>query len=301
MFRCLFIPAVLSAAVASGLEVRPLSTVCRPVTGEARTWDTRYFRIHSEVEVSPPDLARLAAVADATARAVEKHPIPWFDPPRGARARLEIRSDSASYELAGATPGTAGMYLRDRRAVVLDAGHLFPAADDRDRLRPLPDEEILIHEVVHLCMHGSQGHLPQWFAEGLCEYFAAAHRGAGVFRFDDMDRGIRDHLRRRFGPDSESIPALPLTSIIGLDSREWLDFMLELPADERYRGYVSSLLLAHYHLHATARRQEIAQAFKQRPPTLPPGFAGLAKSASTIEDQLTKYWTGKGVKIRFTR
>jgi hypothetical protein len=241
-------------APASALEIRPLPAVCRPVAGEALTWDTRNFRIVSEVGIPDRELLKLAVVADATARAVEHHPIAWFDPPRGERPRLFIQRDAASCEAAGAAPGTAGMYLWRRKAVIVDGARLFPVAAAGNRLKPLPDEEILIHEIVHLCMHGSHDRLPQWFAEGVCEYFAAAHQGGGVFRFDSMDRDIRQHLRRRFGKASEAIPAMPVASIADHDADGWLAFMRRQAVEERYSGYVTALLLVHYHLHAGERR-----------------------------------------------
>ena len=284
---------------ANGLEIRPLPTRCKAVEGEVRTWDTRYFRIISEIELSEADLGRLSVVADSTARAVDAHSISWFDPPRGRRPALRIFRDAESYEKAGGTPGSAGSYLWQEAAVALDAHHLFPPSKPQSRLRSMPDEETVVHEIVHLCMHGSQGKLAQWFSEGLCEYYAAAHSGGGLFDFRDMDRQIRRHLQRRFGQDADLIPALPLEQIIGLDGRAWLRLMFRIPAETRYHGYVSALLLTHYHLHGFERRKEVMRCFSEPPLSNPESFDALEVGVSDLEQSLARYWRSRGARISF--
>jgi hypothetical protein len=286
----------------SALEVlRPTPLRCEPVKGETRTWDTRHFRIVSEVDLPEFDLHRLAVVADSTARAVEAHPIAWFDPPRHHRPELRIFRDAESYENGGGAPGSAGSYVWREAAVALDAGHLFPPVDPQSRLRPMPDEATVVHEIVHLCMHGSQGRLSQWFSEGICEYYAAAHLGGGRFDFRDMDRQIRRHVRRRFGDEVELIPALPLDQIVGLDHRAWLRLMFRIPAEIRYHGYMSALLLTHYHLHGTERRKALEECFSTRPVENPQSFDRLGDTTSDLEKSLAAYWRSRGLGISFEK
>lgn len=283
----------------SGFEVRPLPARCEAVEGEVRTWDTRHFRIISEIELSDADLGRLSIVADSAARAVDGHPIPWFDPPRGRRPELRIFRDAESYEKGGGTPGSAGSYLWREAVVAIDAKHLFPPENPQSRLRPMPDEATVVHEIVHLCMHGSQGKLTQWFSEGLCEYYAAAHRGGGRFDFRDMDREIRRHVRNRFGDEVEVIRALPLSQIVGLDNRAWLRLMFRIPAETRYHGYISALLLTHYQLHGSERRKEIERCFKADPLQEPESFDSLSERATEVEESLANYWRSRGLRISF--
>lgn len=291
--------AAACLTTASGLEVRPLPARCEPVKDQTRTWDTRHFRIISEIELSEPDLRRLALVADSTARAVDAHPIAWFDPPRHHRPELRIFRDAGSYEKGGGTPGSAGSYVWPEAAVALDAGHLFPPADPASRLRPMPDEATVVHEIVHLCMHGSQGRLAQWFSEGVCEYYAAAHLGGGRFDFRDMDRQIRRHVRNRFGDEVEVIPALPLARIVGLDHRAWLRLMFRIPAEIRYHGYISALLLTHYHLHGPERRKALEECFSATPVRNPQSFDALGDTTDELEKSLAAYWRTRGLRIAF--
>lgn len=270
-----------------------------PVEGRERTWDSRNFRLVSEIELPPADLKRLATVADATARAVASHPIGFFDDPGDSRPELRICADAERYRSAGGLAGTAGWYLWKKRAVVLDAEHLFPERAGSS-IRAMPDEAIVVHEIVHLCMHRSQGRMPQWLSEGICEYFAAAHEGGGRFRLDDMDRRIREHLKSRFGERPEGIPLLPFSSITGHDHREWTDFLLRLPAERRYEGYSSALLLAHYHLHAPARRDFLKIAFGSRPPKVGTELDLDEPSSREIQTAITRFWKPKGLTLHFT-
>lgn len=299
MTLCRAAIALTTLTAAAALEIRPAPPKCDPVPGEARNWDTRRFRMISEIDLSEPDRRRLAVVADSTANAVEVYPVDWYAPPENHRPELRIYRGAASYEKAGATAGSAGWYLWKDGALALNAEHLFPPNRGSSRLRPLPDEAIVVHEVVHLCMHRSQGRLPQWFSEGLCEYFAAAHQGGGKFDFRSMDRSIREHLQSRFGKAAEVIPALAIGSIADLDHREWTRFMLRLPAEERYHGYVTGLLLAHYYLHAGPRREAIVKCFETHPPVAPKSFARLKAEGDEIQKALTRYWTSRGLALEF--
>lgn len=301
MPRLLLAAAVLALPVAGAFEVRPLPATCRPVVGENLTWDTRSFRIISEVPIPEPHLKRLASVADSTVQAVRTHPVDWFDPPRGTRPELRIFRDARSYEQAGGTPGTAGWYLWRQAAVGLNAEHLFPETPPGSRLGALPDEAMLVHEIVHLCMHGSLGRLPQWFSEGVCEYYAAGHLGAGRFDFRSMDRRIREHLKRRFGAATEAIPALKVSEVSDLDHRAWLRFMLSLEPERRYEGYVTALLLTHYHLHGSSRRRGIAEWFTDPGPKAPENFGSLADQGAELERAFLDYWRPKGLTLSFKK
>lgn len=270
-----------------------------PVAGAERCWDARHFRITSEIEISAADLRRVATVADQTARAVAAHPIPWFDPPWEKRPELRICGDSDRYLAAGGLEGTAGWYLPRQRAVLLDATHLFPAPAG-SRTGALPDEAMVVHEIVHLCMHRSQGRMPQWLAEGICEYFAAAHQGGGRFEFAEMEKQIRGHLLARFGERPQGIPILPFASLLGLDHRAWTAALLRLPADRRYEGYSSALLLAHYHLHGPSRREVLREAFASRPPTLPDSLQPTGEAIDEMTAMILQFWAARGLRLQLT-
>src|SRR5690606_33723219 len=119
---------------------------------------------------------------------------------------------------------------------------------------PQMNDDLIVHEIVHLCMHRTNSKLPQWLQEGLAEYFACAHRGEGRFDFRDMDVAIRDHLRVRFNPRDPKIVVARIGAISGLNWREWIDHLNAMPIDERYGAYATALLMTHYHLHGGRER-----------------------------------------------
>jgi len=259
-------------------------------------WHTGRFRIESQMRVPDRDLQRLAAVADTTARAIEAHALPFFAPPENARPRLLIFASDRAYTEAGATPGTAGMYSPRREAVFLNGAHLYASAPG-SRLRASADEDLVVHEIAHLCMHRTQPGMPQWLSEGVCEYFACAHVGAGVFRFGNMDREIREHLRRRFNPRDPRVDLVPVAEIAQLDARGWVRYVTDLLPQERYQAYATALLLAHYHLHGGDERREQLRKLllrRPRPREKPPA---LVEDAAATEASLVRYWKGRGLTL----
>ncbi|BCX49932.1 hypothetical protein HAHE_38400 [Haloferula helveola] len=286
------------AVSAAPPSIRPQPPVCEPVPGSERTWNTRVFRIESEIQVAPDRLQRLAQVADTTAQAVRDHPLPFYAPPENDRPVLRIYGTVESYAAAGAMAETAGCYLWKRREVALNAVHLFQKIPG-SRLGPLTDEDLVVHEIVHLCMHGSQGRMPQWFSEGACEYFAAAHRGAGRFQFTDIEREIRLLLKKRLAPDGGATELLAIREVAGLGSRDWSTKMLRLQPEDRYRGYATGLLLFHYHLHGE-RFDDLKIALKRQPPAPPESFEELPNEAPQLERGLVEFWKGHGLGVRFT-
>lgn len=269
-------------------------------SGEGRrVWHSRRFEITSTAAIPERPLQRMAAVVDAAVEAVASHPLPIFKPPQDDRLRIVILHDDASYAAEGGLAGSAGMYLGRKQCVVIHGQHLF-SRPVNSRLQAGTDEDLLVHEVTHLCMHGNGGRLPQWLNEGICEYFAAAHQGAGRFIFKDMDRAIRDHLRRRTGSTDSEITATPVADVGGLDSREWSELLAQLSPEDRLRPYSTALLLAHYHLHGgDARRSKVDQGLNRTSPRSPDPFETLGQQDDVIQQQLSTYWRSKGLRVSF--
>ena len=264
-----------------------------------KVWHTRYFRIDSDVDLRPNDLLRLAQVADTTATAVKAHPLPLFAPPEGKRPRIAIHARSSSYQKEGGAPGTAGMYISRQGLVLIQGEYLVRAPDAaRSRLAPKNDEDLVVHELVHLCMHRTNAGLPQWLVEGLAEYFACAHSGAGRFSFGNMDQVVREHLRTRLSPDDPGIPLVPVADLLRLDGRGWFRYLNDLPVDERYRAYATALLLAHQQLHGgkeriAALRTALASPRSNRHPAL----LIAPESAIATQTSLIRYWKPKGLTL----
>jgi hypothetical protein len=296
---------LLSLASAESLprEIIPEKAVLVPQESEEgrKVWHTRYFRIDSDVELRANDLLRLAQVADTTADAVKAHPLPLFAPPEGQRPRIAIHSTAAAYKEEGGVFGTAGMYVA-REALVLIQGEYLVRSPDaaRSRLAPTNNEDLLVHELVHLCMHRNNPRVQQWVAEGLAEYFASAHTGAGRFSFGNMDQVIREHLRTRLSPDDPGIPLVPLADLASLDGRGWLLYLDQLPLEERYRAYAAALLLAHQQLHGGKTRLEALRGALAPPrdPRRPPMLM-TPDAAAANQEALARYWRPKGLTLEF--
>ena len=275
--------------------------VAQPGEDGRKVWHTRFFRIDSDLELRPNDLLRLAQVADTTATAVKAHPLPLFAPPQGSRPRIAIHARTSAYQEAGGAPGTAGMYVSRQALVLIQGDYLVRSPDAaRSRLAPRNDEDLVVHELVHLCMHRTNAKLPQWLIEGLAEYFASAHAGAGRFSFGNMDQVIREHLRIRLSPDDPGIPLLPVADLIHLDGRSWLQYLNSLPADERYRAYATSLLLAHQQLHGGKERIEALRLALSAPPSNGrPAVLIAPETAAATQSALIRYWKPKGLTLEF--
>lgn len=293
----------LAAADPLPREIVPAKAVlvAQPDEDGRKVWHTRYFRIDSDLALRPNDLLRLAQVADTTATAVKAHPLPLFAPPEGRRARIAIHARAAAYKAEGGVHGTAGMYVARQGLVLIQGDYLVRPPDAaRSRLAPKNDEDLVVHELVHLCMHRTNAGLPQWLIEGLAEYFASAHTGAGRFSFGNMDQVIREHLRTRLSPDDPGIPLVPVADLVRLDGGGWLRYLNSLPADERYRAYATALLLAHQQLHGGKERTEglrkaLAGPRSNRRPLVPIAPEAAAATQAT----LIRYWKPKGLTLEF--
>lgn len=264
-----------------------------------KVWHSRRFEFISTASIPERPLQRLAAVADTTVQAVASHPLPLFQPPKAERLKIIILHDDASYVAEGGQLGSAGMYLGPKQCVIIHAQHLFGSRPG-SRLQPMADENLVVHEVTHLCMHWASPRLPQWLNEGICEYFASAHQGAGRFSFKDIHQSIRDHLQRRFPTDYPAIPLVGIDEVTDLNSRQWARYLGDLLPEERLQPYGTALLLAHYHLHGGAqRRNQIAEALERTSPREPSPFTTLKADAPTIQRQLSTYWKTRGISLVF--
>lgn len=286
------------AQQASGSSIPAGSLVLQSDENGRRTWHSKRFVIESTADIPTAELTRLTKVADGTVQAIASNPLPLFRPPDGERLRIVILHDDSSYAAEGGRIGSAGMYLWRKRCVILHAQHLF-ARQRPTRLKPRANAALIVHEISHLCMHGIPPQIPQWLKEGLCEYFAAAHDGAGRFRFGDPDRSIREHLRGRFDPGEPVIQVAPISDIANLDSRQWSGYLDRLSIEQHLFPYATALLLTHYYLHGgSERRNLVVEALELNPRDRTRPFGEILEKSSKIQDQLQVYWRPKGLQFK---
>ncbi len=278
-------------------EVRTL-----PAGRHPHMFQTRRFVIASDAPLNRADVERFSQVVDTVPLALARLPLPLLAPPDAAPALIEVLAD-APYEEAAGSDGSSGFYdSRTARLLVRRSLLLQPPQARASRLAPAPDQDLLVHELTHLCMHRHLGRTPQWFAEGACEYLACLHQADGRFSFRDVDAAIRIHLRQRYRADDPTVELTPPRALAGLSAPDWLKLVSRLPPEHRYRPYATSLLLFHYHLHGgEPRRAELrarlAAALEARRPRL----RWLDPAAlPALQQALARYWQPRGLHLRFT-
>ncbi|MES2924162.1 MAG: hypothetical protein V4819_21605 [Verrucomicrobiota bacterium] len=303
LLTLLLFPVLLPADVPAQ-EIPPVKVILEtPATENGRNaWMTPRFRIDADTSIGVETVRKLAILGESTAAVLSAYPLPLSAPPEKSKLRISLYADALAYENAGAAKGSAGYYSGkgDPRVMIRADYFLSAVVVERSRLTPDMDEDLAVHELVHLCMHRKFTGLPQWFAEGIAEYFSCAHRGGGRFSFSRMDDAVRDHLRVKLSPRNPAIRLLPVASISALDDKEWLELMKSLPAEERFLAYGTALLLTHYHLHGGPERLDrvrvmLEKADRQRKPE---PFLGQ-DGGPVIEAALIRFWQTKGLTLRF--
>jgi hypothetical protein len=287
----LTIAALLSPAPARQADLLPRPAKFEELPSEqlGTRYRTHRFEILSDAPLKRDQAARFSQVVDTVPLAIARLPLPLLSPPEGDPPRIEIITRESDYEKAGATPGSAGYY--DGRG---------PRRTD-SRLGPASDQDLLVHELGHLCMHRYLGRTPQWFAEGACEYLSSLHHADGRFSFRSPDAKIRAHIRRRTNPNDPMTLVTAIKHLAGLSGPGWSTFSSRLAAKHVYRNYATALLLFHYHLHGGLERREdtrkrLESSLIQRRPSIrwiDP------KEIPEIEKSLIRYWKPRGLQLRF--
>lgn len=266
---------------------------------------TRHFRIETETTINRPDLERFAKVLESVPQVVEGFPLPLWAPPRKERTEVVICRDAQSYSRAGGQAGTAGFYNGYKQHALIRADYfLRPPSVQPTRLRPRPNQDILVHEMVHMTMQGFLMRTPPWFYEGVAEYFAVCHQGNGWYLFRDLQTQIRDHFRKSYSTDEGGRFVMPpVSDILDLDPQEWMKWVANLGPDS-YRPYGMALLLTHYYFHGGEVRKEKLAAHlseikhvrrRDRLPEFP------IQDPEEIQKRLANFWGPKGVNLVFRK
>lgn len=304
--RCaLFFLLLMAVTVAEAQlkMVAPRQVVLQNVglAGDRETWHSEHFQILVHGAVKPDEVKKIAVIAETTHWLLRQQSLPLAAPASKDRALVEILADSVSYVRAGGIPESAGCYLTRPPRLLLDGSHYFASAFRAGRRLPAAhNEDLVVHELVHLCMHGHMGIVPQWVTEGVAEYFSCMHSHGGNFVFTQMEFQIRDHIRVRAAAKLPQVPVTAVEKVAVLDSRRWLDFLRDLPAEDRQQPYATALLLVHYYIHGGKdRRQEFAQLLQdslQQQRRRPIIFAIDAAKTSAA---LRPFWKEKGLPLRW--
>ena len=281
--------------------------VARDQRTDAQIVSTRHFRMVSETRIVHAQFARFAKVMESVPELIRTHPMPLWAPRRQGRIDILLCKDGESFGRAGGNSGAVGWWDGRRNRALIRADYfLAPPRPENSRLQPRPDQDLLVHELVHMSMDGILPRLPPWFSEGVAEYFAVCHQGDGWYLFRDLESLLRDHLRWAVSRNKvgEKYHLVPVGTILGLDHPGWLKTAQTQFEGNAYRPYATALLLAHYHFHggATRRRQvttHLQKLHKLSPRSPTPAFP--TEKAAVIETRLVKYWASRGLQLAFTQ
>jgi hypothetical protein len=317
MFRALTLAALFlltSSAFAEDLKPWPQKFQARPakviaveaLKGVAHAYETANFRLHSDNPIKEPQLTKFATVIESVPQLIRTLPLDLWAPPAEAKPRVVLCRDAQTYHRQGAPVGTTGYYSGRRQCVFIRADvFLNPPPSQPTRLQPKPNEDLLVHELTHLVMHGLLWRTSPWLYEGLAEYMSAAHIGGGAYNFSRIDSAIRDHIRLRHPPNANhQITCASLDYFLPMTGKQWIDANSLAENRAAHSAYAVSLLLTHYHLQSSERRKDIqsylilARAHRDSRRPFPRMQIG---SATEIEKRLAKFWHPKGLPIRFKK
>lgn len=279
------------------------------VTKDRRTGtqivSTRHFRIISEPMLGHAQFARFAKVVESVPELIRGHPMPLWAPRGEGPIDIILCRNEESFVEAGGRAGAVGWWDGRRARALIRADYfLAPPRPENARLQPRPDQDLLVHELVHMSMAGLLERIPPWFSEGVAEYFAVCHQGAGWYLFRDLESLIRDHLRWAVSRNkvADTYHLVPVGKILSLDHPGWIETAQNQFEGNAYRPYATALLLAHYHFHGgVARRVQVATHLKniRELSPLSPIPAFPTEKAAEIESRLVKYWSARGLKLAF--
>ena len=275
--------------------------------GSAAAWRTEHFLLLSDEAIPRDALKRFATTIESVPEVMEALLLPPSGKHAEARPVIRLCRDEQRFTQFGGPASSAGYFQPRKNTVLIRADlFLFPQRNGSTRLKDPPEEDLLVHELSHLAMAGTLSHAPPWLSEGIAEYLSVAHQRGGHYRFNNSPQFIRSHFAKHLPTkDLRDLELPSLRHIIGLSHREWSEEITAADASDRYLPYASSLLFVHYFLEGgNERRAELsaylnalrAQRFRrQSPPDL-----GI-DDPGEIEDRLTKFWTSRGLKVRFSK
>lgn len=276
-----------------------------PDQADARAWETAHFRLLSDDELSPAALQKLAHTVESVPQLLKGLPPGLWNPVRSeSKPTIVLCQDEPSFLKGGGKKGTMGYYHRRRNAVLIRADlFLVKPKKGTPASFAMANEDLLVHELVHLGMPWVLAYGRPWLYEGLAEYLAAAHLSDGQYRFDKIGKSIRAHILTYLPRGDDGAVHLPHPAdVLALTSRQWTKGWGK--GHETLRPYAAALLLVHYQLESPDRRTafeehltalQTHQGFRQAPPELRTDDPGL------IAKRLQAFWNLQGLKIRFTR
>lgn len=270
----------------------------------ATIWTTTHFIIVCEITIPRPRLEEFAQTMESVPRLLKRLPLPLWVPPKTEKSVTRICANETSLVARGAPVGAAGCY-HPRSGEILIRGDLLlkPPQARATRLQPLPNEDLLIHELTHLALHQYGASIPTWLQEGLPEYFAACHVRKGSYDFTQSHRLIKQHIEKFYPYERFPIVAVPTPTRLSKRSpSQWLETIRVSAVEDAYRQYAGSLLLTHYYLEGGAKRRNELKDYLTEALSIahlrkmPP----LLEEPDDVQKRLATFWKSKGLHLKFS-
>ena len=245
-------------------------------TGKLAKYDTRYYIIHSDLDI---DTVREAAARMTAMAETYNERTKGFAGQIRDKLPFYLFGNVLGYHHAGGIPGSAGVFIRDehgQRLMVIASG--------------ARDEQIwqtVQHEGFHqFAFNVITPRLPVWVNEGLAEYF-----GQGIWAGDGYVTGVilpprLARVRRMIG----SKRLLPFVKMLTMSHDEWKGGLSG-------RNYDQAWSMVHFLVHAedgkyrkafgnyindVARRKDAAKAFAAR----------LGRDLDAFQEKYSEWWNG---------
>lgn len=156
-----------------------------------------------------------------------------------------IFTSREDYLAEGATPGSAGVYSRGKKALMLPMSSLgLKMVGSRISIDyGSEDYGTLIHEITHQMMNHWLSRLPTWYTEGSAEYVELAEYSNGRFSFGRHQSRLKEQLQR-YNRDG-LFRLVPIEKLMTIEGAEW---SAALSSNDN-TNYPSALALTFFFYH----------------------------------------------------
>lgn len=290
----------------------PAAPTVRVVEEDAKkrlfVYETEHYEFVSDSLLSANLVREFSRVFEVTWLVNSLLPLDLRPSPEPGRKKFRARifTNKEDYFLAGAIPGSAGVYSRGFAALMLPLASLgVRMVGSRVSIDyQAEDYETLVHEITHQMMNHWLDRLPVWFTEGSAEYVALAEYGNGRISFLRQETRLRNRLSRYTGG---RFPMLPLRALLAMDHATWT---AALGSGGAWQNYASALALTYffYHLDGDGKGTAMIE-FLRAVERLPDGADSgplvekhllRGRDAATLEEEVRRGLRRAGIDVEFT-
>lgn len=227
-------------------------------------YETEHYEFVCDSMLSANVVREFSRLFEATWLANSLLPLDLKPEPEPGREKFLARifTSKADYDKIAETPGTAGIYSRADKAMMMPLDSLgVRIAGNRVTMVPqAKDYSTLVHESTHQLMNHWLHRLPLWLVEGSAQYLELAEYQTGKLSFVRKEQRLKETLRAVAGRGRFSM--LPLSKLLVIDSPAWHAAFSH--DDGPWQNYASALALTFffYHMDGDGKGTDIIEYFR---------------------------------------